>query len=65
MSTEILIYALPVNETERYTEVLLSTQCKNQTEIDALVKRATVDGFHSFRIANFTVGTKPNFNVAN
>jgi len=58
---EILVYALPSGETERYTEVLLSTQCKNEADIDKLKVKAKRDGFHSFRITTFTQGTVPNF----
>ena len=61
MEREILIYGLRSGETERYMEELLSTQCKTPAQIESLKARAGADGFHSFRIAFFTPGEKPDF----
>lgn len=58
---EILVYALAAGETERYMETLLSTQCKNEADIEKIKARAGADGFHSFRVTGFIVGTVPNF----
>lgn len=57
---EILIYGLAANDTERYMEQLLCTQCKTQSDIDALIEKATNAGFHSFRITTFN-WEKPDF----
>lgn len=61
MNKEILIYAIPKNETERYTEDLISSRCKSQKDVDAVIKAASKDGWHSFRVAGFTHGEMPNF----
>ena len=58
--TEIIIYGLPQHETRDYCEVILSTQCQNQTDINLIIEKATQAGFHSFRVANFN-WEKPNF----
>jgi hypothetical protein len=57
---EILLYGLAKDETERYTEELLATNCKNQDDINKVIKHATPYGFHSFRVAYYN-GEKPNF----
>lgn len=61
MNKEILIYAIPKNETERYMEDLISSRCKSQKDVDAVIAAATKDGWHSFRVAGFTYGEMPNF----
>lgn len=57
---EILIYALPKGETERYMESLLSTQCKTPEEIEKMKRRAAADGWHSFRVTTWD-GSPPDF----
>jgi hypothetical protein len=57
---EILIYALPKGETERWKEDLLSTQCKTPADVEALKKRAAADGWHSFRVTTWD-GSPPDF----
>lgn len=57
---EILIYGLAQGETLEYMEMLLSTQCKTEKQINALITRAKKDGFHSFRIAKYN-GEVPDF----
>ena len=64
MKTEILIYAIPKGETERYTEDLLASQCKTQADVDAVIAAATKDGWHSFRVTKFIPGTRPDFTKA-
>ncbi len=61
MGKEILVYGLARGETERYTEELLSTQCHNTAEVEALMVKASKDGWHSFRVAKFTPGEMPDF----
>lgn len=56
-----LIYGIPPGETERYTETLLSTQCKTDADAAALKARAAADGFHSFRTVEFHDGERPDF----
>ena len=58
---ETLLYGIPAGETERYTEALLSTKANTPAQIEAVKAAASKDGFHSFRIAKFTVGEKPDF----
>lgn len=57
---EILIYAIPAGQTERYMEDLISSQCKTESDIKKVKQAASADGWHSFRIANFN-GEKPDF----
>lgn len=61
MTREILIYGLAAGETERYTEALLATNCKTVSDIEKVKKAAAAAGYHSFRIAYFTQGEKPDF----
>ena len=58
--SEIIIYGLPPFENRAYREVILSTQCQTQEDINLIVEKATLAGFHSFRVANFN-WEKPNF----
>jgi hypothetical protein len=57
----ILVYGLARGETERYTEDLLATTCRTQSDVEKVITAAAKDGFHSFRTAIFTEGEKPNF----
>ena len=64
MKPEILIYGLEQNETRDYMESLLA--CFPVTDsaaanIEKVKAAASAAGFHSFRIAGFVPGTKPNF----
>ena len=56
---EFLLYGVPKGETQRYTETLLATR-PTRAAAEAVIERATVDGFHSFRIATFD-GSPPDF----
>jgi hypothetical protein len=56
---EYLLYGLPKGETERYTENLLATRATHEAA-EAVIERATLDGWHSFRIATFD-GSPPDF----
>lgn len=60
MQTEILIYGLAKDSTERYQEDLLSTNCKTEQDIQNVLKVAKEHGFHSFRITSYN-GEAPNF----
>jgi hypothetical protein len=64
MKQEILIYGLKQGETRDYMEDLLA--CFQVTDkvldnIERVKQAASAQGFHSFRIAGFVPGTKPNF----
>jgi hypothetical protein len=64
MKQEILIYGLKQGETRDYMEDLLA--CFQVTDkaldnIERVKAAASAQGFHSFRIAGFVPGTKPNF----
>lgn len=63
MDKETIIYGLPKGETERYMEVILSTQTTTKAQQDQVIARATQDGWHGFRIAYFN-GEKPDFLAA-
>jgi hypothetical protein len=61
---EILIYGLKQGETREYMEDLLAcfqVTDKAQDNIERVKQAASAQGFHSFRIAGFVPGTKPNF----
>jgi hypothetical protein len=57
---EILVYGIPKGETERYTEVLLSTQSKTAEDVEKIKAAASRDGFHSFRVTTYD-GGPPDF----
>ena len=57
---EILLYGLRANETERYTEDLLATNCRNDDDVKKVIDVASSHGFHSFRVAYYD-GSKPDF----
>jgi len=64
MSKEILIYGLPKGETRNYMEDLLAcfpVTDKAAQNVENVKAAASAAGFHSFRIAGFVPGTKPNF----
>ncbi len=64
MSKEILIYGLPKGETRDYMEDLLAcfpVTDKAAQNVENVKAAASAAGFHSFRIAGFVPGTKPNF----
>lgn len=60
MNTEILLYGIGKDDTERYQEQLLATNCQTKEDIDKVIAAASKDGFHSFRVAHYG-GEKPNF----
>jgi hypothetical protein len=64
VKTEILIYGLKQGETRDYMEDLLAcfrVTDKAQENIERVKAAASAQGFHSFRVAGFVPGNKPNF----
>ena len=64
MKQEILIYGLPQGETRDYMEDLLAcfpATDKAAQNVANVKAAASAQGFHSFRIAGFVPGAKPNF----
>ena len=59
-NTEIVLYGLPKNATERYEEVLLLTNATPE-KIQRVKALAARDGFHSFRVAKIDLSIPPNF----
>ena len=55
---EHMLYGLPAGETERYMEVLLST---NQAAFERVRELASKDGFHSFREDSIDLRKRPDF----
>lgn len=55
-----LLYGLPRGETERYTERLLSANCKTPADLERVKAIAGTDGWHSFRVAT-SDGRAPDF----
>jgi hypothetical protein len=64
MTKEILIYGLPKGETRGYMEDLLAcfpVTDKAAQNVENVKAAASAAGFHSFRVAGFVLGTKPDF----
>ena len=60
---ETLLYGIPKDETERYTEVLLLSNA-TPSKIKQVKELAAKDGFHSFRVAVIDLSTPPDFTKA-
>ncbi len=60
---ETVLYGLPKGETERYTEALLATN-RTDAQFEMIKRIASVDGWHSFRIAKIDLRTPPDFRKA-
>jgi hypothetical protein len=58
MKNETLLYGLRRGETERYTEILLST---NPAMFNEIKRHASKHGWHSFRTAICDLSTPPDF----
>jgi hypothetical protein len=63
MKPEILVYALPRGESREYMEELISSRSPDKAAANAVIERAKLDGWHSFRIATFD-GSPPDFTKA-
>ena len=62
--TEILVYGLAKGEARDYMEELLACfpATNNAAQnVDTVKAAASAQGFHSFRVAGFVPGVKPNF----
>jgi hypothetical protein len=57
---ETLIYALSSGDNQSWQEQLISSRCKNDADVAKVIAAATVDGWHSFRVAHYD-GSAPNF----
>ena len=62
MRTEHLLYGLAPNETRDYMEELLAATT-DYAQIQQVIARASVQGWHSFREATYN-GDAPNFSTA-
>jgi hypothetical protein len=60
MHAQILVYGLAQGETERYTEQLLATMCRDDSDVAAVKAAAAKDGWHSFRVTTWN-GQAPDF----
>lgn len=60
---ETLIYALSSGDNMSWQEQLISSQCKNEADVQKVIAAASADGWHSFRIAYFN-GEAPDFAAA-
>ena len=57
--SQTVMWGIPIGETERYMEVILYTgDPKNHAEV---IRRASADGFHSFRTAVIDLTKPPQF----
>lgn len=64
MKREILIYGLKQGETREYMEDLLAcfpVSDKAASNIEKVKAAASAQGFQSFRVAGFVLGTHPDF----
>ena len=57
---ETLMYALAANDRADWQEQLISSQCKTDADVAKVIAAASVDGWHSCRVAYFN-GEAPNF----
>ena len=57
---ETLIYALSSGDNMSWQEQLISSQCKNDADVQKVIAAASADGWHSFRVAYYN-GEAPNF----
>lgn len=57
---QIVIWAKPAGKRSGLDEMPISTQCRNQADIDKVTAAASKDGWHSFRIQTID-GALPNF----
>lgn len=57
---EIVIWAKPKGKRSGLDEQPISTNCRNQADIDKVVSAASADGWHSFRIQKID-GSLPDF----
>lgn len=58
--TEIIVYGLAKDATERWQEDLLSAKARTQADVAAVMAAASKDGYHSFRVATWD-GSAPDF----
>jgi hypothetical protein len=47
--------------TESWQEEIISFHCKTDADIARVKSAAAAEGWHSFRVAQFTHGDKPDF----
>ena len=59
--TQIVVYAIPAGETERYCEQIMSSHCKTLADIDRVKAAASRDGWHSFRAVSIDLTRAPDF----
>ena len=59
--TTFLVYGLAEGVTEDWREEILSSHCHTQADIQAITDRASLDGWHSFRIALYDETIAPDF----
>lgn len=60
-SHELVLWGLPKGKTDRLHEVILSTQCKTQADLNKIKAKATQDGWHGFRVSHLDLSEKPDF----
>ena len=58
---ELLLYGLPKNETRDYMEQLLLSHVHSMDKVNQVIELAKKDGWHSFRIATFSMSNAPDF----
>lgn len=58
---EMVLWGLPKGKTDRLHEIVLSTQCKTQAELDKIKARASKDGWHGFRVTHLDLSKTPDF----
>jgi hypothetical protein len=58
-----IVWALPEGTRNPIDEMFLA-EVKTQEQVEKIKKLATEQGFHSFRITDFSMSTPPNFAAA-
>ena len=56
----LIVWGLPAGETETWKESLLAETCRTPADVAAVKAAASRDGWHSFRVAQWS-GEAPDF----
>lgn len=61
MRTEYVLWGLPKDSTDRLDEKVLYTQAKTPADLDRVKHKASLDGWHSFRVQTLDLDAVPDF----
>ena len=57
----LIVWGIENGETESWAESLLAQSCQNDADVQKVIKAATADGFHSFRVSVHHDGDMADF----